>query len=399
MAIEVKHGSSPAAAAAAAYGGGQGQARQRAAIGGAQAATQLELQQNALKARYGVPEQALGSASQQLGWFAGPPPLSPAAENAKLQQEAAVAAQGRRREDFEYSLTAKQKAEDDKLVAALAEMEASDLYSADEKAEGRRRIREKRAGIQPLQRQRKELPPKEHFENTTYTNQEGITFSRKPDGSWGSAIHNPQVEKNKADAISQKVFADAMKYATDLETGLASEAKLKDYMRLWNAQNGQQQGAPVQAGGAEPVQATDHKAQALQAGAANAAIAAGGQPVAPVATLGSDGQPAITQAVVSERAAIAQAGVDEEAAKKAEAVAEERKRAAESYAAGNYTDLAGYLVNNLKTAHPDDIARAMEGLTGGTLRAETMDLEEIQDLNNATNQVGLATDEVKKFEA
>ena len=139
MAIEVRHGTSAAATAAAALGGAQAKSRQRAALGGARAATQIELANQRIAAQSKLTQEGrqFAAGQAQLGHERG---LERQEAAAGFQQEAAVAAQGRRRSDFELRLTTKQDADIRQLDEALAAAMVNPDLSPEDLAEVKRRI-------------------------------------------------------------------------------------------------------------------------------------------------------------------------------------------------------------------------------------------------------------------
>ena len=198
MAIEVRHGTSAAATAAAALGGAQAKSRSRAALGGARAATQIELANQRIAAQSKLTQEGrqFAAGQAQLGHERG---LERQQVAAGLNQEAAVAAQGRRRSDIEFGLTAKQEANQERLSNALADLLANKNFSAEEKAQGAQQIREEMAGI--------ELVPKvrtpsvgEQFENEVHTTKTGErVFRDKRTGAW-KALPDQAAERRQQEA-------------------------------------------------------------------------------------------------------------------------------------------------------------------------------------------------------
>lgn len=179
MAIEVRHGLNPAAAAAASLHGGRGQAR------GAILRQGLAAQQRAADATVA---HERGLERQRLGHDQG---LERQQFQFGLQQQAADAAQLRRRGDLQFSLTTRQRAELDQLADAEARALSSTDFTDDEKRELRRRFATRRAGIQPVERPR-ELTPAEQFQARTYTDpKSGRVFPLDANGIPGRPIYDP----------------------------------------------------------------------------------------------------------------------------------------------------------------------------------------------------------------
>ena len=259
MAIEVKHGISAAPVAAAAFGGGQGRTRAIAARGAAGAAVQAD----ALKARAKQADlsREFSAEQGQLAFDRGTQRQQQAFD---FQQQSAELAQGRRREDLEYSLTARQRSELDQLANAEAQAMASSDFSPEEKEEIRRRFAAKRLGIKPVERPRAPTPA-ELFEQSTYTDPKtGRVFSLDAQGQVGRSIYDPP-ERQPTYQDRIKAVQAATVYASG-ETGAVNPIMFAEAMRRMGFdQDGQSayQGLP---GGGQGPPAPEGVAPAAEAG-------------------------------------------------------------------------------------------------------------------------------------
>lgn len=179
MAIVVKHGMNAGPVAAAAFGEGLGAARAPAERGAAQAATALEQQRNSLTAQAAQADASRAHDLERMRL------------GADLREQAADAAQIRGREDLEFSLTTRQRMELDRLAEAEADLMASSDFTDDEKAEARRMLAAKRAGIQPVARPRPKTAA-ELFKEKNYVDPKtGAVYPIQADGTFGRPIHEP----------------------------------------------------------------------------------------------------------------------------------------------------------------------------------------------------------------
>ncbi len=203
MAIEVKHGMGAAAVAAAGYGAGQGATRTALNAQGLASASRERM--NAARLMYGEREAERGREFS----------LERMETGFGLQQQGADAAQRRRQEDFSFEFTTKQTAELEQLANAEAKVLSSRDFTKEEKAEVRRRIAARRAGIEPVERPKKKTPA-ELFEARTFRDKAGRVFALDERGIPGKPIvEPPEREPTWQDKI--KAFQAAAAYAKPAE--------------------------------------------------------------------------------------------------------------------------------------------------------------------------------------
>lgn len=250
MAIEVKHGLNAGAAAAAAFGGAQGQARSAAGRGAAAAGSRAAAAEKA-RAFQGEQAQLGRNFRNDQSTLRHQRGLESQQFNSGLQQDAAVAAQGRRRDDLEFSLTTKQRAELDQLAEAEAQAMGSSDFTDEEKGEIQRRLKAKRLGIKPVERPREQTAA-EKFKQGTYTDPKtGSVFPIQKDGSFGRPLYEPP-EKGATQADRAKFAQIAVSMATNAEGGIDDAKFQKAFQMLLNS-GGAGAGAPGAQGG-EPGQ-------------------------------------------------------------------------------------------------------------------------------------------------
>ena len=124
----------------------------------------------------------------------------------------------RKRDDFVFELTTKQRAELRKLANGLAHAMASDDFSDEEKVELRRQYLAKLAGVKPIEQLRPQTPA-EMFKAKTFAHpQTGIIFPLDETGTPGRPIYEPP---SKLPTFQDRIKAmqAAMAYATNSETG------------------------------------------------------------------------------------------------------------------------------------------------------------------------------------
>jgi len=138
MAIEVKHSGSPGATLAASYGAGQSTARIQPAMQAVQA----------MEARRTLEDQQAHHRDMQEDNQA----FSKEMETTRFGHQADLMDLQSRlgKSDFEWRLTAQQKADQERYQNAMYEIDRSDDMDPEMRAEARRRVLAKFAGIQPL---------------------------------------------------------------------------------------------------------------------------------------------------------------------------------------------------------------------------------------------------------
>jgi|GEM_PF-5777990 len=124
----------------------------------------------------------------------------------------------RKRDDFVFELTTKQRAELRKLANGLAHAMASDDFSDEEKVELRRQYLAKLAGVKPIEQLRPQTPA-EMFKAKTFTHpQTGTIYPLDETGTPGRPIYEPP-SKQPTFQDRHKAVQEAMGYAFNPETG------------------------------------------------------------------------------------------------------------------------------------------------------------------------------------
>lgn len=218
MAIEIRHGLSPAAVAAAAFGGGQGQARAPLAAAGAAAGLRERLaaaDQQAAQQRLAFQADEAERARQQAVLTAEQD-QEHALERIGYQAQLAAAGRAQQQGELETGYTARQRMALEQLAEAEADALASPDFSPEEKSELRRRFAARRADIQPVERPRQPTPA-ELFKAKTFQDQRtGTIYPLDENGLPGRAIYEPpQKETSQQDIISafEKASAFALNAA------------------------------------------------------------------------------------------------------------------------------------------------------------------------------------------
>jgi hypothetical protein len=138
-----------------------------------------------------------------------------------FQARQAVVADQMAKDRYTFELTAKQKAEDDQLAQAQADIQSNDSFTPEQKAEATRLIMQKRAGINPVQmRSATGKTPADDFAASTYTDPKtGVVFAKNPQGGFTS-IYEPKPEAS-AKAVTAKdvgsLYMDGIKALTRTE--------------------------------------------------------------------------------------------------------------------------------------------------------------------------------------
>jgi hypothetical protein len=124
-----------------------------------------------------------------------------------FQARQAVVADQMAKDRYTFELTAKQKAEDDQLAQAQADIQSNDSFTPEQKAEANRLIMQKRAGINPVQmRSATGKTPADDFSASTYTDPKtGVVFAKNPQGGW-SSIHEPKTAAENKVASDEAFF-------------------------------------------------------------------------------------------------------------------------------------------------------------------------------------------------
>lgn len=266
MAIVVKHGVSAAPVAAAAFGGGQGQARSVAARGAAQAATSLEQQrlaQEAAQKRLEYSTEAEAAAAQATRDAAGEAADQRFYAGKYAERGDAMPLEpGQERSDLELGLTARQRAELNQLAEAEAQVMASPDFTDEEKAEARRAIALRRAGVRPVARPREQTPA-EKFKGNTYTDPKTGTVYALEDGVPGRPIHEPPSRQPTFSdrTAAWKTAADIAKAMAGVDAeGIEKKASIEDVQAVFNrimgqegpSEGGQTPSSPAPQGSAKP---------------------------------------------------------------------------------------------------------------------------------------------------
>jgi len=116
-----------------------------------------------------------------------------------FQARQAVVADQMAKDRYTFELTAKQKAEDDQLAQAQADIQSNDSFTPEQKAEASRLIMQKRAGINPVQmRSATGKTPADDFAASTYTDPKtGVVFAKNPQGGFTSIYEPKTAAENK----------------------------------------------------------------------------------------------------------------------------------------------------------------------------------------------------------
>jgi hypothetical protein len=174
--------------------------------------------ENALNRRFQEEQSGLGYQHQE----------SMFERQAALNREFREGDWKRRREEFSFELTERQRQEDNTLADSLADVANSPDYTAEEKRNFSQRINERRANIQPVARRPKsgQLGP-----NGMPI---GEVFNRN---GWTFAVTDKGVERIGEDptVLSGKdlagVYAQATALAENEETGVVDQAKVDAYVK------------------------------------------------------------------------------------------------------------------------------------------------------------------------
>lgn len=203
MAINVGHAAGAGPAAAAGFGGGQGRVRQRAAIGAAQFGSR-----KALSAQANV--QSLERQTVAAGH----------------QMQAADAAQVRRRDDLEFSMTAKQNATIARLAEADAGIQASTKLTPAEKIQAHRQVENERLGIQPVKQARKPSRADDLKANTREI--DGRLYGINQDGTINPTPLGPERQMSHGDRI--KATQAAYRAAADAAASPGNKTSYADLL-------------------------------------------------------------------------------------------------------------------------------------------------------------------------
>lgn len=207
MGIKVEHAASPGVTIMAGAAAGQAASDKKIAVGAAQAASAKVRQEEAIAGRERMQESQQAFQAEMLG--------------AKAVLE---------RGEFEYRLTAQQKADQEKYDTALYEIQQSEAFTEDEKEEAERRIMAKKAAIKPLGKRRDKQPtPAELFQKHTYRDAEtGAIYPIDPQtGAPGKPIYDPsQMVKQRNDA-----YKTATELFRDPETGKVDRAAVEAHVQ------------------------------------------------------------------------------------------------------------------------------------------------------------------------
>ncbi len=165
--------------------------------------------------------------------------------NFEQQQSIFDQQQQAEREGFEFKLSAKQESDKRGLQNSLHELEMSDSFTPEEKAEGRRKIEAKMLGIKPFA----EKIEKVDFLKNIFTDPEtGKRIHIDPNTNKITTIGDINEAKggmSKAD--DQKLWQWALKETFNKKTQVHDEAKALKLYNLAKRQNQEQGGAGTQA--------------------------------------------------------------------------------------------------------------------------------------------------------
>lgn len=224
MAINVKHGANPSVVLAARYGAGQNAARRQAQVAGAQSADRRETREDQQEFQREMTEGQRGFRREMAGQ--GQDFRREMVEGqAGRQRDLMEFGQGLREEDFEFRLTAQQRADQEKYQNALYEVESSDSFSEEEKGEAKRRLTAKLAGIRPLpSRKDPSKFPQGQGVGESWTTPEGLVLSRDAQGSI-KKIGESRSQPTYQDRI--KAWDLALKASTNQESGVVDMKQAK----------------------------------------------------------------------------------------------------------------------------------------------------------------------------
>jgi len=166
---------------------------------------------------------------------------------------------------FEFRLTAQQRADQERYQNALYEIEGDDSFSDEEKIEARRRVSAKLAGIKPLPMRKEDTgrPEGQNIGDVWPDPETGILITRQPDGTVKKVADNPNVptfkDYNSAYELGIKLLTKPGAGPDDPEVPPSREELVEfveDYFRRRQKFSGagQQQGQQVLPGEAESLE-------------------------------------------------------------------------------------------------------------------------------------------------
>jgi len=221
MGIDVRHGANPSVVLAAKYGAGQNAARRQAQLAGAQAAERRNAREDEQEFR-----REMTAGGQQFQ-------REMAGEQFGRRQELMELGQDLRQEDYEFRLTAQQRLDQEKWRNALYWAKTTDELSDEvrqggtsERQEAIRRAEARIAGAEDLLPARKEPSkyPKGQGIGDIWTTKNGTEVMREV----GGGIKKLGSDPNQMTFQDKgRVWDKAVAGATNSETGVVDEAKLR----------------------------------------------------------------------------------------------------------------------------------------------------------------------------
>jgi len=203
-----------------------------------------------LSVRFGGSE---GTKSPLAGGGGVPHPPEPRYDTILGREQLMEHQAGLEREEFEYKLSAKQKAEEEKLRDSLDALKRSDDYTPEEKAEGSKLLMNKMLGIEALPHRKEERD----FKKNIYTDEKsGKQYYIPEGGGRPFEIGAEDKKQTLSPEVKTKAWIEFVKDATDPETGKTNWDTVNENFNKWLVTMGGMPGkeGTTTAGAGEPQQ-------------------------------------------------------------------------------------------------------------------------------------------------